>query len=107
MPTVESVPIGEISPALMREGMKLNALVWPSHVPVKNRVEKRQAEARKNSEVMSRMVWHFVREKEGIVAMARTFKRVVADESGRSFPVLALAGVCTHPKHRKRGLGRT
>jgi len=104
--SVESIPIGEISPELMRAGMKLNALVWPSSVPVTERVEKRQAEAQRDSEAMSRVVWHFVREGEAILAMARTFRRVVADESGRAFPVLALAGVCTHPEHRKRGLGR-
>ena len=65
-----------------------------------------QAEALKDTEIMSQMTWHFVREGDSIIAMARTFRRVVGDESGGRFPILALAGVCTHPQHRGRGLGR-
>jgi len=105
-PIVESRSVRDLSPALLHEGMKLNALVWPAKVPVKKRVEKRQAEALKDTEIMSQMTWHFVREGDSIIAMARTFRRVVGDESGGRFPILALAGVCTHPQHRGRGLGR-
>jgi len=105
-PSVESLPAISLPPALLQEAMTLNALVWPAKVPVKKRVEKRQADAEQDSDVMSQLTWHFVREGGSIIAMARTFRRVVAEASGPRFPVLALAGVCTHPKYRGRGLGR-
>ena len=104
--SVESVPARSLSSTLLRKGMTLNALVWPVKVPVNRRVEKRQRESRQDSEVMSQMTWHFIREGGAIIAMARTFRRVITEVSGQHFPVLALAGVCTHPHQRGRGLGR-
>jgi len=105
-PAVESLPVDSVSPALMLQGMALSCMIWPSKESLGQRVERRRKEVRQDTEVMSRIVWHFIREGDSIIAMARTFRRVVAEASGRRFPVLALAGVCTHPEHRGRGLGR-
>ena len=56
---------------------------------------------------ISRIIWHLARRENAVVAISRSFPRIVADEFGRHFPVLALASVCTHPEHRGQGLGRS
>lgn len=51
-------------------------------------------------------LFHVVEHAEGIVAVARTYMRQVRFEAtGRSGVVLALAGVCSSPKLRGKGLG--
>jgi predicted N-acetyltransferase YhbS len=105
-PTVENFPIGDVSPDLMRDAMTLDSAIWPGEGSLEQRIERCLREAQVESDVLSRIVWHVIRDERSVQAMASSYRRVVATESGWRFPVLALAGVCTDPEHRRQGLGR-
>jgi predicted N-acetyltransferase YhbS len=101
---VENLPFDSASPALRREIVILQNLVWPSKdQSLEQRIEKARAEKTPNSDVKSQVIWHVVRDNGVLLAICQSFRRVVATESGQRFPVLALASVVAHPEFRGRG----
>ena len=103
---VESVPLADIPTKLLRAGLRLTDLVWPMETPIEERVKKRQSAGQRAEDRASGKIGHFIREKDEVIALGISFVREVEDVTGRRFPVLALAAVCTHPNYRKQGLGR-
>ena len=95
-----------VSPELRREIATLTRLVWPSTQTLDQQIENRCREDERDCDAMSQVRWHLVHDEGKLVAMSRTFRRVVATESGQHFPVLALANVCVHPEFRGRSHGR-
>lgn len=105
LPLVESLPLAELSPELIHAGLVLSGTVWKSDSSPEQGVARYLEQARKEAGLAFPMMWHVVREGDTVVAMACSFRRVIATSTGESFPILALAGVCTHPDHRQRKLG--
>jgi predicted N-acetyltransferase YhbS len=108
---VENFPIEAVTPELVRGFVALSDLVWPTEESLAQKIEwtleyleriKREVGVTEQRD--SDVVWHVIRDGTGILAEARSFRRFVATASGRKFRVLALAGVCTRPNQRKRGL---
>ena len=106
--SVESLPFDSVPPALRREIVVLQNLVWPSKdLSLEQRIEKALAETTPNTDAKSQVVWHVVRDDGVLMAIAQSFRRIVATESGQRFPVLALASVAAHPEFRGRGHARS
>ncbi len=90
-------------PELIRDCLTLTRIVWPPKEMHVERVEKQRIEEPR----IPGDRWHVVRQENRVVAVSRSFPRVIAEGSGRRFSILALASVCTHPDHRHAGLGRS
>jgi predicted N-acetyltransferase YhbS len=103
---VESLPFSRVSPDLIRSATVFTSTIWKSETPLTRRIEECLEQSRKAADSAFPVMWHVVREGGAVVAMARSFRRVVATSSGQRLPVVALAGVCTRPEQRRRGLGR-
>jgi GNAT superfamily N-acetyltransferase len=103
---VESLPFSRAAPDLIRSATIFTSTIWKSDTPLTRRIEDCFEQARAAGDSAFPVMWHVVRQGDAVVAMARSFRRVVATSSGRRLPVLALAGVCTRPGQRRRGLGR-
>jgi hypothetical protein len=104
---VENLPFEFVSPALRREIVILQNLVWPSKdQSLEQRIEKALTEPTPNTDVKSQVIWHIVREDGALMAISQSFRRVVATESGKRFPVLALASVVARPEFRGRGYAK-
>ena len=104
--SVENLPFDSVPPGLRREAVILTNRVWPLKGPLEENIARCLAEKAPDTDAMSQVIWHVMREDGVVVAMAKTFRRIVATDGGERFPVLALAGVLANPDFRGRGYGR-
>jgi predicted GNAT family acetyltransferase len=87
----------------------LNSQVWPNpEHSLDERIARTVGHANVGDDnpAGSRYVWHFICEGDAVVSMARTFRRIVANEQVGPFAVLALASVSTDPAYRLKGLAK-
>jgi GNAT superfamily N-acetyltransferase len=96
----------EMTDALIQQCARLSWIAWPKGEALTDRVARwAQLVREPDSEQRSDARFHLVLEGEQLVAMALSFRRVIACE-GKRFPVLALASVVSDPERRGFGHGR-
>jgi len=103
-----NVPSKELTPKLLLQMERLWTLIWndgTQELPTEKDTEElwnRWFETpRPNSEI-----YHCIHSGEQLAALCRTFLRKITFPNKQQVTVLALAGVCSHPDLRGRGLGR-
>ncbi len=102
---------GAIEPEQLRDFWELWNRIWPNK---EGKDAATLAQAYWESAIASGegaaegLVFHWAEVHGQLIALARSFQREIRFEaSGRSCPVLALAGVCCAPERRASGWGRT
>jgi len=100
---VENWEFSSMPRELSRECLVLTGMIWPRKESLDERLEITIAEDTK----VGGIIWHLIRDGNDVIALSRSFPRVVADESGNRFQILALANVCTRPERRGQGLGQS
>ena len=109
-PAVEILTPAHLTPADALAIAELSLLVWPSKTGLTPAQRAAEIIASRDAghHAARRQLWHLVRDPAAptrLLAKAESFLRTIATPRG-PLTILALAGVCTPPDARNRGLGR-
>ncbi len=111
---VRTLAWNDVDETLLRQCAELWARVWPHGLDLSPEgldanAETRLAHMRERYGALSNHQFHIGLTEGSVVSVARTFTHTVLiiDESGSSTPqrILALASVCSDPRHRGEGWG--
>jgi predicted N-acetyltransferase YhbS len=101
VPTVERHPLDALPPALAEACRRISGIVWPAPDPVMLALREGSAPGE------DRRAFRYIASLDGEPgATAITFERTIQPADGPALPVTALAGVCSLPAVRGKGLGR-
>lgn len=105
MPTVETLKPGEFGRDDLEQLARLHLEVFDAKGRTVTQYAEHLAREWSDPSVNPKAQRHLIREEGQIIANANSMSRTVQTESG-PIEVLALAGVCSDPGSRGRGLGR-
>ncbi len=102
------MPVAETDSELARQGTALCLRTWPSNPPLDPTAESQRVIAEGaayDGPAKKRPMLHMVIEQGTVIALARTFERIIGTQAGK-LSILALSGVVVEENRRGQGLGR-